>query len=111
MQQTIDAVTGVWNATLSALVGSLKPQSYRRTVALMTIAAPARATLAVYKGYSPSLAGRVVNLSNADGRTYTNDGGGSPIIVHPGEALTFVWSGGTTDATGAASASITSEVS
>lgn len=107
---TIDSVTGVWRASLSALVGTIQPQSYTRRVTLMSINCPDRATLKIYRGYTPTLPGQVTSLANANGRTYTAEGG-QPIVIRAGEPATFVWSGGNVTSTSSASAAVNSEVS
>ncbi len=87
----------------------MQPQSYGRRVLLMAVNGPQNSTLTVYRGYIPTVSDRVSAVYPADVRTY-DAAGAAPIVVRPGEAALFVWTGGATAEATPASVNVISEV-
>lgn len=110
MSDTTDVVSARWNASLSAVVGYIQPQSYTRRIKLMALNGPANSRLDIYRGYLPIAAMALSSVFPADVRTYDSTSGGV-IPIAAGEAVTFSWTRGASASSSTATAVVTSEVS
>lgn len=107
--QDVSQVRGTWDASRSAVVGFLNPHANRRRVSLMSISGPANSTLRIYRGYT-TVGAPINSVFPADARTYDSTMDGAPMVIWPGEALTFAWSGGNAGIGQVGTATVTSEV-
>jgi hypothetical protein len=91
---TTDVVSAAWVAANAAVVGRLTPQPYQRRILSIAVQGPANSTLRIYRGFVLSQNFLMNSVFPADTRFYDSLAGQAPMIVHPGEVLTFAWSGG-----------------
>ena len=104
-------VQATYQAATNTIVGFLQPHTHQRRIKLMAVNGPSGSTLKIYRGYNAGGHGTPINtVFPAFARTYDADREGSPMDIWPGQALTFVWSGGTTAAGGTGTATVTSTV-
>lgn len=107
-QQTVDAVMGVYNASLAAVVGYLEPKPFNRRIVLAAVTGPLNSTLTIYRGYIPTVNNSLSTVFPADVRTYDSLGNEAPMVIFAGEAAVFVWTGASVTASSTATATVRS---
>lgn len=109
MPLTPDTVRASWDASLSAVVGFLIPQSYDRKIVTITLQGPANSILRIYRGYKINSVYLINSVFPADDRFYDSVTDQAPMRIYAGEAATFAWTGGSSGVGVTATATISSQ--
>lgn len=104
-----DLVQAAWSAADQAVVGTIQPQSYGRQITTMALQGPANTTLRIYKGYQAIPAMLMSSVFPADNRSWDSSQSGS-LVIGPGEAVLFAWTGGKAIVGATATATVNSKV-